>query len=300
MKLCILSWNVRGANDKDKRKVIKAFLKSNKVDLVCLQETKIHKMTRGVVRSLGPSIFSKWGNLNSEGVLGGIVVFWDNKVLQLQDLEVGKFYVSCLFRNMEDNIAWCFTGVYGPTRTQDREDFWVELGAIRGLWGGSWCVAGDFNAIRFLEECSKGGSLNSAMRRFSEVLEDLELRDLPLQGGIFTWSGGRNNQIKSRLDRFLISEEWEVLFSGSVQSLLPRPTLDHHPILLDGGGMRRGPTPFRLKNMWLKEEGFLSILQDWWVGWSFQGSVSFILMEKLKALKPVLKFWNCEIFGNVV
>ena len=35
MKLRILSWNVRGANDKDKRKVIKAFLKSNKVDLVC-------------------------------------------------------------------------------------------------------------------------------------------------------------------------------------------------------------------------------------------------------------------------
>ena len=51
-------------------------------------------------------------------------------------------------------------------------------------------MVGDFNAIRFPEERNKGGSLNSAMRRFYEVLEDLELRDLPLQGGIFTWSGG--------------------------------------------------------------------------------------------------------------
>ena len=116
MKLRILSWNVRGANDKDKRKVIKAFLKSNKVDLVCLQETKIHKMTGGVVRSLGAGRFSKWGNLNSEGASGGIVVFWDNRVLQLQDLELGIFLVSCYFRNVEDNIAWCFTGVYGPRR----------------------------------------------------------------------------------------------------------------------------------------------------------------------------------------
>ncbi|RVW41716.1 Transposon TX1 uncharacterized 149 kDa protein [Vitis vinifera] len=34
-----------------------------------------------------------------------------------------------------------------------------------------------------------------AMRRFSEVIEDLELRDLPLQGGLFTWSGGSNDQL---------------------------------------------------------------------------------------------------------
>ena len=239
----------------------------------------------------GVGRFSKWGNLNSEGASGGIV-FWDNIVLQLQDLEVGKFLVSCRFRN----VAWCFTGVYGPTRAQDREDFLVELGAIKGLWWGPWCVARDFNAIRFPEERSKGDSLNGAMRRFSEVLEDLELRDLPLQGGIFMWSGGRNNQTKSRLDHFLIFEEWEDLFSGLVQSLLPRPTSDHHLILLDGGGMRRGPTSFRFENMWLKKEGFLFNLQDWWEGWCFQGSVSFILMEKLKALKPVLKLWNREVF----
>ena len=72
-----------------------------------------------------------------------------------------------------------------------------------------------FNVIRFLEECSKGGRLNYAMRRFSEVIEDLELRDLPLHGGIFTWSGGLNNQTRSRLDCFLISDDWEGLFSNS-------------------------------------------------------------------------------------
>ena len=32
----MLSWNVRGVNDNDKRKVIKALIKKNKVDLVCL------------------------------------------------------------------------------------------------------------------------------------------------------------------------------------------------------------------------------------------------------------------------
>ena len=41
MKLKILSWNDRGANDREKRKVIKAFLNSQRVELVLLQETKI-------------------------------------------------------------------------------------------------------------------------------------------------------------------------------------------------------------------------------------------------------------------
>ena len=90
------------------------------------------------------------------------------------------------------------------------------------------------------------------MRRFSEIIEDLELRDLPLQGGSFTWRDGLNNQSHSRLDRFLVSNEWEGHFTGVVQCVLPKLVLDHFPILLDGGGVRRGPMPFRFENMWLR------------------------------------------------
>ena len=36
MKIRILSWNVRGTNDRDKRKIIKSIIKSQKVDVVCL------------------------------------------------------------------------------------------------------------------------------------------------------------------------------------------------------------------------------------------------------------------------
>ena len=45
MKLRILSWNVRGANDSDKRRIIKSIVKAQKVDLVCLQETKIQSLS---------------------------------------------------------------------------------------------------------------------------------------------------------------------------------------------------------------------------------------------------------------
>ena len=57
MKLYLLTWNVRGANNCDKRKVIKALIKKNRVDLVCLQETKIQDLSTGIVRSLGVGRF---------------------------------------------------------------------------------------------------------------------------------------------------------------------------------------------------------------------------------------------------
>ena len=57
MTVRILSWNVRGVNNIEKRKLIRAFLNSQKVDLVCLQETKLKGLNRGILRSLGAGRF---------------------------------------------------------------------------------------------------------------------------------------------------------------------------------------------------------------------------------------------------
>ena len=94
-------------------------------------------------------------------------------------------------------------------------------------------------------------------------------------------------------------KRWKDLFNGVVQCILSRPVSDHSPILLDGGGLRRGPSPFRFENMWLKEKGFKDLLNSWWMGFSFRGSHNFIMAEKLKSLKANLKKRNKEEFGNV-
>ncbi|RVX03329.1 hypothetical protein CK203_019942 [Vitis vinifera] len=123
-------------------------------------------------------------------------------------------------------VVECKGGVYGPSVKVEREEFLSELGPSEG--------------------CGMSRGV--------------------LLGGMFTWSGGLNNLLKSRIDRFLISEDWEVHFQGCIQGVLARPVSDHSPIILDGEGMRRGPTPFRFENMWLKEEGFKEVLRKWWEG----------------------------------
>ena len=123
MKIKILSWNVRGVNDKNKRKIIKALISSQKVDLVCLQETKMTEMSLGVMRSLGVGRFLEWGALNAWGAAGRVVLFWDNRALELVRMDVGLFSISCRFKNCKDGFVWIFSGVYGPTMKRYREFF---------------------------------------------------------------------------------------------------------------------------------------------------------------------------------
>ena len=127
MKIKILSWNVRGANDVNKRKVIKAFIKMQRVDVVCLQETKFKEVSSGLIRSLGVRRFLDWAAIRAEGASGGIVIFWDSRVLQLLDKEEGQFTVSCRFKLSAEDRTWVFTGVYGPTAYEAREFLWDEL-----------------------------------------------------------------------------------------------------------------------------------------------------------------------------
>ena len=49
----------------------------------------------------------------------------------------------------------------------------------------------------------------------------------------------------------------------------------------------------------VEEEGFVERVRQWWNGYFFSSSPSFILACKLKALKEDLKKWNKEEFWDL-
>ena len=100
------------------------------------------------------------------------------------------------------------------------------------------------------------------------------------------------------MDRFLATPSWLDQYSRVSQRRLPRPTSDHFSVLLEEGGLRRGPSPFKFENMWLKAEGFKDLIGGWWQGIVVRGSPSYRLALKLKGLKQNLKIWNKEVFGS--
>ena len=145
-----------------------------------------------------------------------------------------------------------------------------------------WCIGGDFNVTLFLGERLRGTAYRSAVADFADFVAEQGLMDLPMDGGDVTWS---NSVSWSRLDRFLVSSEWEFSYPGFMQKKLLRVCLDHAPILLASGRLQSGKRAFKFENMWLKEEGFVEKVRSWWDSFQFFGSPSFVLAKKLKALK---------------
>ena len=141
------------------------------------------------------------------------------------------------------------------------------------MWRDPRCIGGDFNVVGFPRKRRNSSRIFSAMRRFSEIIEEFHTRDLPL---------ARKNH-----------------FNGLFRKLLLKPTSDHAPILMDGCRIRIGKTPFRFENMWLREKGFKDLVKRWWTSYTFSGSFSHIFACKLKAMKQDLKTWNKEVIGNV-
>ena len=103
----------------------------------------------------------------------------------------------------------------------------------------------------------------------------------------------------SRIDKVLVSIEWEDHFLDVTQRLLSRVLSNHCPLLVEVGGMSRGKSPFKFENMWLKVEGFADRVRQWWNSYHFVGPPSFVLACKLKALDGDLKHWNKHVFGDV-
>ena len=115
---------------------------NQKPDLVCLLETKVKEMSQQMVNSVGIGRFLNWASVDARGAVGGLLLLWDNRVLENLEVERGGYSISIRFRNCVDGFTWTFSGVYGPVISSEKEDFWEELSAIRGLWEDPWCLRG--------------------------------------------------------------------------------------------------------------------------------------------------------------
>ncbi|XP_041017909.1 uncharacterized protein LOC121260128 [Juglans microcarpa x Juglans regia] len=164
--------------------------------------------------------------------------------------------------------------------------------------GGTACgvLEETSTSLGFPSERSGDSSIGSAIADFSALIFELDLVDLPLAGGDFTWSNGR---AWSRLDRFIISPSWEANFHNLCQKRLPRFCSDHFPLLSDCGSLHERQRYFKFENMWLKVNGFTDKVRSWWSSYKFSGTRCFVLARKLKALKNDLRNWNMEVFGNI-
>ncbi|KAH0722802.1 hypothetical protein KY290_005454 [Solanum tuberosum] len=228
-------------------------------------ETKISKDVNRIAKQLWASRWMRYGYIEADGSIGGVLIMWDSRIWVGSSVEEGKFSITYKFEVVQDGFCWFLT--------------------VRELCGGPWVTCGDFNTIRAMAEMRGCMRITNVMTEFSRWIEDMELHDPCLRGGNFTWFRGPNQHSSARLDRFLYSTEWDEQFRNIRQQIMPRVISDFSPIMLQCGDWEQRKPYFKFENWWTNVEGFKDLIQDWWNGFVVEGCPDFKLSMKLKILK---------------
>ena len=81
--------------------------------------------------------------------------------------------------------------VYGLAHEENREAFLAEISQICTSNKNPMMLGSDFNILRFSSDKNKSFTENKASDLFNWVINTHELRELPLQGGKYTWSNNK-------------------------------------------------------------------------------------------------------------
>lgn len=173
----------------------------------------------------------------------------------------------------KDKVKVTLVNVYAPCDLRGKRLLWEELvSQMEGRGGDRWCFMGDFNSIKDPSERKgvDGNSRNEDIQLFGEFIAEASLIDLPLIGRKYTWYKS-DGMAMSRLDRFLITEEWLCMWSNLSQWGLKRSVSDHCVVALKEKELNWGPKPFRMMKCWEGISGYEEFVKNEWRGMEIEG-----------------------------
>lgn len=131
------------------------------------------------------------------------------------------------------------------------------------------------------------------MGQFRCTVDDLELREFRFIGRRFTWASERANNTLTRIDRIMMTKEWETLFPSYQLNPASTSVSDHCPMLLKRMDIKSFKG-FRFETCWLKMEGFREIVANAWNKPVAATDAIRRMHTKLSRTAKALKKWNKE------
>jgi endonuclease/exonuclease/phosphatase family metal-dependent hydrolase len=96
-------------------------------------------------------------------------------------------------------------------------------------------IGGDFNMLRKPSEKNNNKYEHRWPFLFNSAIDGLSLWELEMLGRRYTWVNVLPNPTYEKLDRILVSTEWEQQFPLANVIVSSRDISDHTPFLLDTG-----------------------------------------------------------------
>ena len=229
----ISSTNVRGRNDFQKRRDIFHYLRQQKFQIYCLQDTHF-------TESQQPYISAEWGgkvlyssfSSNSRGVCILFNNDFEYKIKKSKQDTHGNFIVVDL---EIEGKRLTLVNLYGPN--EDSPEFYIKLAEILEEYNNdTYILCGDFNLVQdqYLDKYNYVNINNPKAKDYVLTMkEDFNLvdpfRELHNQTIRYTWR--KINPVKqARLDFFLISDS--LMPSVNNVEILPSYRSDHSTVVL--------------------------------------------------------------------
>ena len=192
---------------------------------------------------------------------------WNNSIFEVERREKGRSFLMLEGRCTHNNQRLIIVNVYAPCDFAEKKALWDDIWQLKvSNSRGLWCVLGDFNSIRSLEErvsLSQRRVESQDISAFNQWISDMELQEIKSVGSNYTWIRP-NGYVKSRLDRFLVSDQWLSVWPESCQHVLQRDLSDHCPTILQTNMVDWGPKPFRVFDWWLQQNQYQKMVRDTW------------------------------------
>ena len=296
----ILSLNSRGLGSGVKRSAIRKLTMANNVDVLCIQETKREFFDKSLCQYMWGDGNVTWEFVPSINAVGGLLSIWNNESFVVDKRVVGKGFILLEGTWSKEDIRVGIINVYAPCDLQGKREQWNE---IKHLKSSShvhlWCILGDFNSIRYQHErttASQSVGSSTSITEFNSWISDMEVEEVRSVGRFFTWCRP-NGVVMSRLDIFLLSDEWLSQWPDSTQFVLDKDFSDHCPILLRSRANDWGPKPFKVMDWWLQEKSFQNLVVHSWSNYHLSGWGGFALKQKLKLIKTHIRQWSLQNGG---
>ncbi|XP_074288835.1 uncharacterized protein LOC141613986 [Silene latifolia] len=176
------------------------------------------------------------------------------------------------------------TMVYAFNGSNERQSLWANLSRLANNISGPWAIGGDFNCVLTEDERVGGSFSRQDAEDFRQCLHQCEVIDSPAMGALYTWNNKHcpADRVYSRLDRFLVNQEWLNDYPLMYAHFLPEGIFDHTPCVVQANATdEKRARPFKYFNMWSLAPNFKETVQ---AGWTCMqtGTKMYELAKKLK------------------
>ncbi|XP_074298140.1 uncharacterized protein LOC141628959 [Silene latifolia] len=177
----------------------------------------------------------------------------------------------------------------------------AEVRNYCGQCSGAWALAGDFNTVIDPNERLGANTRQADMDEFLDCIATCGVTDIAATGAYYTWTNKQEplTRVFSRLDRFMVNQEWMNQFPNMMAHFHLEGLFDHCPCTVGnceiGGGRRAS---FKYYNMWGKADDFIPTVTEQW-NKNYPGHKMFAVIKELKALKPALKALHMSCYPDI-